>query len=293
MGPAHGPLLQVRAANAGGLPEPASRGLSGEEHRKKTWTSPPAGASHSAARTRARSGSRWNRPTRTAKTRSKRRSPRSRIFGEQCDGTDPEALDGGPQSLAHACATLITPVKRGGAPARLARAWGLSSSRLTHARNRYAPACCSAVIFLVRMVTGGAGNRGHPALRGADRDHRGGTRTQRRLCRRPYWGPPVRDLGLRGTGCRGAQLRIARHRIRAGGGDHGPRVGPDARLGSARAEVRGAATSTSPTDMLCTASADGRILTANESWQRTLGWSFEELTSRTLSSSSSTPTTTR
>ena len=32
--------------------------------------------------------------------------------------------------------------------------------------------------------------------------------------------------------------------------------------------------------MLCTASADGRILTANESWQRTLGWSFEELTSR-------------
>ena len=33
-------------------------------------------------------------------------------------------------------------------------------------------------------------------------------------------------------------------------------------------------------DMLCTASADGRILSANESWQRTLGWSFEELTSR-------------
>jgi diguanylate cyclase (GGDEF)-like protein/PAS domain S-box-containing protein len=33
-------------------------------------------------------------------------------------------------------------------------------------------------------------------------------------------------------------------------------------------------------DMLCTADFDGRMLSANESWQRQLGWSFEELTSR-------------
>jgi diguanylate cyclase (GGDEF)-like protein/PAS domain S-box-containing protein len=33
-------------------------------------------------------------------------------------------------------------------------------------------------------------------------------------------------------------------------------------------------------DMLCTASFEGRLLSASESWQRTLGWTFEELTSR-------------
>ena len=74
------------------------------------------------------------------------------------DGTDPEALDGGPQSLAHACATLRTPVKKGGPPGRLARAWGPSHSP-AHARAQSVRAAVLfAVIFLVRMVTGGAGN---------------------------------------------------------------------------------------------------------------------------------------